>query len=478
LAERLIDWRTGFAMLGAMLVGGVGLLAGQKPELALLAAFGLALVLLIFADLAMGVAVVAFVSSFSILTLGEDQGFFSVWKLSATLLMLSWLGLLATRSQVKAKELFDEHPTFVYLLLLFVAWLVMSVAWAKDPGYATTAVFQFVGYLILLPIAYSALQERKHFRWFFLAFILGAIASGAYGVAIADYDPEGRLGGGSGGPNAIAMLGVAGFFLSFGMFAAWRRSPALRAVAVATAAASLGMLFLSLSRGGLTGFGVALVLSLIVVSRGRGKLAMAAVVSAVAVVGYFGVLAPEESRNRVTESGSGSGRVDIWTVGWRMVEDRPVVGVGAGNFIPSLPDYIRRPGALDPGELYEPSSGLPKYAHNSYLQIWAETGLVGLLMFLGALGFAVLCTAKAARTFARRGDPEMGGMARALFAAQVGLMGMAFFESIQLTHQLWLLMALGPPMLALARRDAPEAEAQEHDRRPVNGSRQSALSPA
>jgi O-antigen ligase len=455
MAARLIDFRVAFALLGALLMVVVGVLAVRQPELALVVAVGLAFILVVFADLAMGVALVAFISSFSILTLGEDQGFFSVWKLSATLLTISWLGLLATRSQLRARELFDEHPNFVYLLLVFVAWLLLSVAWSGDPGYATTAVFQFAGYLILLPIAYSALQEPKHFRWFFVAFVLGAIGSGAFGVATADYDPEGRLGGAGGGPNAIAMLGVAGFFLSLGLFAVWRNSPARRLFAVCAGVACLAMLFLTLSRGGLTGFGVALLLSLIVVTRGRGKVAIAAVVGAVAVVAYFGLIASDESRERVTESGSGSGRIDIWTVGWRMVEDEPLVGVGAGNFIPTLPDYISRAGAIDTGELYEPESGLPKYAHNSYLQVWAEVGLVGLLLFGGIVGFSLLCTGRAARRFARQGDAEMSAMARALFAAQVGLLGMAFFESIQLTHQLWLMVALGPPMLALANRGEP-----------------------
>lgn len=304
---------------------------------------------------------------------------------------------------------------------------------------------------ILLPIAYSALKKPKHFRWFFAAYVLGAVLSGFYGVAVGNFDAEGRLQGVGGGPNAIAMLGVSGFFLSAGLCAGVKGSPALRAAALAGMGLCFLELMLTLSRGGFVGFAVAMVASLFVVSRGRGKLVASALLLVVGVVSYFSFLGSPESRERLSETGSGSGRIDIWTVGWRVVEENPVQGVGVGNFIPTVPDYVIRPGAIDSSELFQPVTGEAKYAHNSYLQVWAETGAVGLALFLAIISICVAATVNAAREFNRRGNDRMEGMARGLFAAQAGLLAMAFFESIHLSHQLWLVLALGPAMLGLAR---------------------------
>ena len=49
----------------------------------------------------------------------------------------------------------------------------------------------------------------------------------------------------------------------------------------------------------------------------------------------------------------------------------------------------------------------PKVAHNTYLQILAELGIVGLALFLSIIGFAISCALKAARWFGRAGDTQM-----------------------------------------------------------------------
>jgi len=60
-------------------------------------------------------------------------------------------------------------------------------------------------------------------------------------------------------------------------------------------------------------------------------------------------------------------RLAHWRAAWRMVSDNPLLGVGIGNYVPVYPAY-----AL-PG--WEAPMG---HAHNYYLNIAAEAGLVGL----------------------------------------------------------------------------------------------------
>ncbi|MCJ7668201.1 MAG: O-antigen ligase family protein [Anaerolineae bacterium] len=64
-------------------------------------------------------------------------------------------------------------------------------------------------------------------------------------------------------------------------------------------------------------------------------------------------------------------RLAHWQAAWRMVSDKPLLGVGIGNYVPVYPAYAL-PGWADP----------MGHAHNYYLNIAAEAGLVGLGAYL------------------------------------------------------------------------------------------------
>ena len=167
------------------------------------------------------------------------------------------------------------------------------------------------------------------------------------------------------------------------------------------------------------------------------------------VVGYFAFGASEEARERVTTFGSGTGRTDIWTVGWRMVEADPLRGVGVGNFQTSSIHYLLEPGAILRDDFI---LDRPQVAHNAYLHVLAETGVPGLLLYLGLLGAGTLAAWRAANRFARRGDELMESCARAVVVALAALFVADFFVSEQLSKTLWLLLGLGPALLAISRR--------------------------
>ena len=132
-----------------------------------------------------------------------------------------------------------------------------------------------------------------------------------------------------------------------------------------------------------------------------------------------------------------------------MVEDKPIRGIGSGNFPISSIHYLLQPGVLERDEFIIDT---PKVAHNTYLHVLAELGIVGLALFLTIIGFAISCALKAARWFGRAGDTDMELFARGMIVALVGILAADFFISEQYGKQLWLLLGLGP---ALLRRRAP-----------------------
>ena len=89
-----------------------------------------------------------------------------------------------------------------------------------------------------------------------------------------------------------------------------------------------------------------------------------------------------------------------------------------------------------------------------YLHVLAELGIVGLALFVSLIGFSVVSTVKAARRFERAGDRDMELLARGLVVGMLGLLAADFFLSGQFSKQLWILLGLGPAMLALSKRRA------------------------
>jgi len=77
-------------------------------------------------------------------------------------------------------------------------------------------------------------------------------------------------------------------------------------------------------------------------------------------------------------------RVLLWGDTFRLIFDRPVLGVGTGNFEFNIPNYLSR-ASLEIKTGMERDSGVEHMvfrAHNEYLEVWSETGLIGLAIFL------------------------------------------------------------------------------------------------
>ena len=77
---------------------------------------------------------------------------------------------------------------------------------------------------------------------------------------------------------------------------------------------------------------------------------------------------------------------------------------------------------------------------------------MGLALFLSFIALAMRCAIKAVSIFRRRGERSMELMGRAIVVALAGILAADFFLSEQYSKQLWLLLAMGPALLSLARR--------------------------
>jgi len=161
--------------------------------------------------------------------------------------------------------------------------------------------------------------------------------------------------------------------------------------------------------------------------------------------------------HRVTNfNGGGTGRSDLWSVAWQAGKDHPILGVGLNNFRVVSANYVRKPGTLNFVDLIAEK---PHVVHNMYLQMFTETGIVGLGVFLFFLGACLRAAAKAAKRFDELGERGLAGVARAALVGTIGMLTASFFLSSAGDFRLWILLAFSPALLALAMR--PQSELTE-----------------
>ncbi len=187
------------------------------------------------------------------------------------------------------------------------------------------------------------------------------------------------------------------------------------------------------------------------------------------LVGIFGLLLigagflilPEQYRGRyssITESGldeSSQGRIAAWKKGVEMVMDRPLCGVGIGCFGTAH--------ALG----YSPESQRSYLrAHSLYVQVFAELGVIGALVFFAFLLEFLRLNRRVARTLAAAGERWRleTTVLNGVFAGFVVLLLAGIFGHSLLRRTWYIYAALGLSILRLYLSDprAQVAAGAEH----------------
>jgi len=108
--------------------------------------------------------------------------------------------------------------------------------------------------------------------------------------------------------------------------------------------------------------------------------------------------------------GSARQRYEIWRVAGKIISDHPLTGVGLGAYKPNHEQY-----ALQPE--FNPTAQGGRDTHSLYLNVLAETGYPGLLLYLAML-LTVLIAAERTR---RRCRGVLDTAARQLLVLEAGL---------------------------------------------------------
>lgn len=186
-------------------------------------------------------------------------------------------------------------------------------------------------------------------------------------------------------PNTFAQVLILLLPLALGLALCAKR-PVLRLAALGSFAVGVAALGMTYSRASWVGIAFAMAAAVFLWKPKLLPLFAALCVLAVPLL-------PSSILNRIltianTSDSSTSGRIPLYEAALNTIKVSPVTGAGLGTA--AVQQFIKD------NNLYHAKAPFV-HAHNIYLQIWIEAGLLGLISFLGAMFLSVKNAARAVR---------------------------------------------------------------------------------
>jgi len=272
---------------------------------------------------------------------------------------------------------------------------------------ALNAYFKIVLVFVLMMNTLTTPKRVDRLVWLILlcfGYVAGrAVLDYARGMNLVENDRlAGPVGGIFGNPNDLA-LNMVTFLPAAALIAMTRgNGRGRRVLAAAIAVLMLAVIVFTKSRGGLLGL-LAMIAAFVVlarkVRRGVGTMAVVSLLIAAPLMpqSFWTRMTSivDEQQDREQYSGSREARRNLMQEGLTTFAERPLTGVGAGQFKNYNPPWRK--------ERW-------REVHNVLIQVAADTGLFGLLAFCFLLVRGAIVAARARRLLARpRGarDPDL-----------------------------------------------------------------------
>ena len=302
-------------------------------------------------------------------------------------------------------------PWISFPLLGFVIASLLSLIAATNGRVVIQSLVLVVFFAQLLLLIINVVRDRKDVCLLLFAMLASAFLMTLYGLLQYLGILEGPYGG-TGRGEVISTLGNRNFlggFLTYLFFPSIvlllrLRSFWLRTVTILMIAFCFGMIFLVQQTGVVVALAVAAVALLIgwlifrpVEPVRRNRIWLLALLLALVVTflieapsgplnSVVGLSQETQSRSWLAEfwaRNSGGTRTWDWWIGWEMFQAQPLTGVGLGNYKLNFVPYKAIFLATPRGEAFDFYMPRAAQAHNEYVQILAEVGILGALAAAG-----------------------------------------------------------------------------------------------
>jgi O-antigen ligase len=300
----------------------------------------------------------------------------------------------------------EEKLFIIYPVLAFIIWSLVSAFWAESWRSALHHALVWSEYLVLYLVLRTLLDsDEKQDRFLFvLAGILAfyALPAVAGYISIQVFDGTNTLG------TRFARFGEQAVVIVPLLVIVAVTSKRFRWVGAVTMAAAWLLVLASMSRTTMflaVVVAAAAIIGVVVSGESKGRKKAIAIVLAIFIASPIllnspslvsqGENAPVAQRfsDSAGLSDSNGFRKLMIALSLEMIADKPLTGIGADNFGFQVHKYREIFAAKDPNSplLAYAENEIPERAHNEYLQIAAELGIVGVTIFSWFLaGIAVM----------------------------------------------------------------------------------------
>lgn len=299
------------------------------------------------------------------------------------MLLLSVLaGIFAfAHSDPDLRVSYVRHPAFVWLCI-FMCIHVISVYYSGIRSMLDELMFWMV-YPLFVVVSLMLIRDARTLRRYVVGMLCGSafvVGYGLYQVAYHSAElPGGRAGayGMYENHNDYTFIIIMMLPYAYLLTRYYRRVIPRMLLWVLMAGCVAGVL-LSLSRGGILALVLECGLLLWLSMKGARRwiaVGMLCVVGTAAIIYQFNAR-EENQAGQYTEADAKNSRFELWRAAENMVFAHPVLGVGSRRYSEYSQDY---------GEISHDNRG--KVSHNTFIEIAAGTGLLGLGAFLMMLRY-------------------------------------------------------------------------------------------
>ncbi len=288
--------------------------------------------------------------------------------------------LVNKNSQIK--KIFTKKEARKYTLFFLV--MIIGIPFAYHKGMAFEFIFMsYIVNIIFFYIFIIQTDSVKKLKAIIFVLCISILFYSCLSMLKGEMLSGRFLSGTMYDPNDLAYFLVSLFPLSL-LFVLEREGPVKKIIAIAAIAASVITILLTGSRGGFVGFVAVVVMIILPFSKIENLkgLYKAAIIAGVLCIAFiYSEKINSERYLSLTNLGNDYnvtddfGRMKIWKTGLDLVLAHPVTGVGVNCFAKAI------------GETRAARGEIPKWqvAHNSYLQIAAETGFIGFAIFMSLI---------------------------------------------------------------------------------------------
>lgn len=285
-------------------------------------------------------------------------------------------------------------------LIALVAIGFASAAWSSHPTISLEEGFRLLPYLLLFGLALNLMRAAEMRLALTSALIIAGTIEAVYVLlqyffgdpffATEGLDGKWQTFGTLGNPNWAGEFLAVAALVTLGRLMDLRHThsdqPWLTRGTLCAFVLMLAALAATLARGAWLAFLVAVAAFFIIRRRDKSewfkskKLAAAVLAGLAAIVVIaWPLITRQAAVNHLLNVESVRGRVWMWSVTTTMIKDAPLLGHGLGTYALQFPPYQARAFAEPGAETFLTNASFTSFAHNDYLQVWAELGLFGLL---------------------------------------------------------------------------------------------------